>query len=745
MALGPQRLRKLFAAGAALAVLVAAFFYLRGILKSNPIIGKLPKSMPADIEKSGKGFTFSQSEGGKTLFVIRAASFQQYKDGGRAQLHDVSIIVYGREENRSDQIYGSDFSYDQKTGDITAEGEVQIDLDATSGSVQPNLPPPQESKRLIHVKTSGLTFNKATGLAHTEQEIEFRVPEMSGSAVGALYDSHKNLLTLKSAVRIVTTDKNRATITGQSASITKAPRAIVLHSAKIEQPPRVMTTQKLTLTLRDDNSLERVNGSGGVHASASGPKGFDVSAAEGELLVTGANKPGSGTLAGGVNFETRGDAPAQGKAGRVLLSFGPGGQITQARLEDAVDLNQGTPGKSQRIQAAALDLFLRNGKKLEKAVTSNGPAQIVLTQGMPRPTTTTVSAGQFQATFNSQNRLRSIFGSPDAKIVSSTPGQPDRVAASRDLTAEFNSKGEIASAELNGNFHYEEGQRTATADYARYSPATESFVLKGSPRVVDSGLTLTADNVQINRKTGSATAEGQVKTTYNDLKAQPNGAMLASGEPVHVTGATATANRGAEVAHYTAARLWQGQNIVEAPSLTFNKSNRSLLALGDRTRRVTSVFVSPQKNGAGLPVTVTADRLSYVDSDRKAVFSGNVRLRGDDFTMDANTVQVLLHQRVPQAGNQGASQLDRIVAQGDIVIQQPNRKATGSQLVYTAQEQKFVLTGSPGRRPSIFDAEHGQISGDSLTFYTHDGRVLVGSGEASTPQAQSRIRDAGAK
>ena len=235
-----------------------------------------------------------------------------------------------------------------------------------------------------------------------------------------------------------------------------------------------------------------------------------------------------------------------------------------------------------------------------------------------------------------------------------------------------------------------------------------------------------------------------MKTTYNDMKPQANGAMLASGQPVHVTGASVTASQGGGVAHYMAARLWQGENIVEAPSLTFDKPRRSLLAQAGTTGRVTSVFVSPGKNGAATPVNVTSDRLSYVDADREAIFSGNVGLRGDDFTMSAATVQVLLAPR-EQSGNKSGNQLDRIVAEGDIQIQQPERRATGNQLVYTANEQKFVLTGVPGKRPSIFDAERGQISGDSLTFYTHDGRVLIGSGEPSQSLTPNRIRDASTK
>jgi lipopolysaccharide export system protein LptA len=414
------------------------------------------------------------------------------------------------------------------------------------------------------------------------------------------------------------------------------------------------------------------------------------------------------------------------------------------RLQDAVELTQDNAAKSQQIKAAAIDLFVNPGNKLERAVTSNGPAQIVFADRGAKAEVSTISAGRFEATFNAQNRLSSVFGSPEAKIVSETPGQPARIATSDELRATFTHKGDIAGAELLKNFHYQEGTRAATAEQAQYKAADESFTLTGSPRIIDAGFLLTANTIQLSRKAGSAVAHGDVKTTYNDMKPQPGGAMLASGGPIHVTGTGMTASQSGGVAHYTAARLWQGENIIEAPSLTFDKPHRSLLAQADPSGRVSSVFVSPGKDGATNPVNVTSDRLSYVDADRKAIFSGNVRLRGEDFTMSADTVQVLLATRGP-AGNKSGNQLDRIVGQGDIQIEQPGRKASGNQLVYTAKEQKFVLTGLPGKRPSIFDAERGQISGDSLTFYTHDGRVLIGSGQTSQSLTPTRIRDASTK
>jgi lipopolysaccharide export system protein LptA len=202
-----------------------------------------------------------------------------------------------------------------------------------------------------------------------------------------------------------------------------------------------------------------------------------------------------------------------------------------------------------------------------------------------------------------------------------------------------------------------------------------------------------------------------------------------------------TANRSGEVAKFTKARLWQGVNIVEGPVISFDRLHRSLEAQGSPGNQVSSVFVQPSKNGKTTPVNVTSDRLSYVDAERKAVFSGHVLIRGADATTSADSVQVLLSLR----GNQSASQLDRIIAQGDIVIQQQGRKATGNLLVYTAQDEKFVLTASEGRSPSIFDAEQGQITGDSLTFFTHDDRVLVGSKDSSHTLIQTRIRDAGKK
>src|SRR6266849_6235744 len=154
MPLNPRLLRKLFAAGSAVVVVVVAGFYLHGILNLRREPHATPTDIPGNVIQRANEFNFSRSDGPKKLFSVHAARFEQFKEGGRAALHDVSIIIYGRNQDRSDQIYGSEFVYDPETKDVTAKGEVRIDLEANSmGVTGPGRVSAQEMRNLIHVKT----------------------------------------------------------------------------------------------------------------------------------------------------------------------------------------------------------------------------------------------------------------------------------------------------------------------------------------------------------------------------------------------------------------------------------------------------------------------------------------------------------------------------------------------------------------------------------------------------------------
>ena len=139
------------------------------------------------------------------------------------------------------------------------------------------------------------------------------------------------------------------------------------------------------------------------------------------------------------------------------------------------------------------------------------------------------------------------------------------------------------------------------------------------------------------------------------------------------------------------------------------------------------------------PISITAAKLTYADSERRVHYDGGVVAKGADFTASAKTVDAYLLPRSQTSTDQsfsGPGQLDRMVAQDDVVLQQPKRQAEGQKLVYSAADDKFVLTGGP---PSIFDAERGKITGVSLTFFRRDDTVLVEGGASTPVVTQTRV------
>ena len=84
---------------------------------------------------------------------------------------------------------------------------------------------------------------------------------------------------------------------------------------------------------------------------------------------------------------------------------------------------------------------------------------------------------------------------------------------------------------------------------------------------------------------------------------------------------------------------------------------------------------------------------------------------------------------VKQANQQG--QLDRIVATGHVVLTQPGRRGVGEKLVYTADNGRYVLTGSPANPPQVEDAAKGTTTGATLIFNSQDDSVVVSGGQSS--------------
>src|SRR3954468_1463865 len=420
MAFDPRILRKWFAVGAIFVALTVAAFFGYNRIRAWTItqaVKKASKQLGVDVQQSAQGWTISKSEGGRTLFTVRASNALQYKQGGRAELDEVNIIIYGREANRFDQIYRRKFSYEPSTGEIRAEGEVHIDLESNaSGPAAPDQAPPQELKKPIHLKTSGLVFNRNTGIATTDQVIEFRVPQANGTARGVTYDSNRNLLTIHSDIRIRTTGRDPANINAAHGVITgDVPRQAVLDGVRMERADGAMfAAEKLTVFIRDDNKVDHMVAAGNVTLHATGETPVEARAPQATFQMNETTDTlKTAALTGGVQLENGGKSPMNGTAGHVTVDFAGANVPHTVHAAGGVRLVQrGANAQAMEIAADGMEMRVAEGKYISSAVTQ-GSSQITIKGAAAgagqsaRPAAgalqtsgdTVITAGKFEAQF----------------------------------------------------------------------------------------------------------------------------------------------------------------------------------------------------------------------------------------------------------------------------------------------------------------------------------------------------------
>src|SRR5262249_49377944 len=153
--------------------------------------------------------------------------------------------------------------------------------------------------------------------------------------------------------------------------------------------------------------------------------------------------------------------PAEASAGKVLLRFAGQQLLQTVHAEEGVRLTQkkstlnaslaaqSADAQDIELTAPAMDFAVQDGRLIQNAET-DGPPQIVIAQPSVHQQTT-ITAGKFTFGFNDQNRLTALHGEPDAKIVTRTTGQPDRVSASRTLDVAFQPTGGVSSVTQEGD------------------------------------------------------------------------------------------------------------------------------------------------------------------------------------------------------------------------------------------------------------------------------------------------------
>lgn len=405
-----ERLRRWLLVGGGLLVAVIAAFLGYAHYRAHRFLTALPAKLGVDIRQETNGFTYSQSDGKRTIYTIHASKAVQHRDG-RYTLHDVGIVLYGRKSDRTDRIYGSEFEYDQKEGVVRAMGEVHLDLqapEAQSANAKMDYAAGKdlagqhevEGAHLIHVTTSGLVYLQKLGVAATEQPIEFEAGRMKGQAVGADYTADTGVLVLHSAVKVAGVERGQpAVLTASRADLDRDDHKVTLTDARYvstgKSGEEIAQAGRAVAHLRSDGTVERLDAEGAV--TLKNPDGGMVTAPRGAVVMNAKNEPQSAVLSGGLLYSADGPLRrAQGGAAEGRLGFDPDGKLKQAVLTGAVHLDEqvrssavGTPWNEQKLDAGMVELALdtdgRGKSRLRDAKATGNAVLAVVDRGGKGP------------------------------------------------------------------------------------------------------------------------------------------------------------------------------------------------------------------------------------------------------------------------------------------------------------------------------------------------------------------------
>ncbi len=770
--------------------LVLAIVAYRWKSRRSEIPVAVPKSLPSNVSQQLSGYSFTRSDNGKQVFTVRASRTIAFQ-GDETVLSDVSVEVFGRTGQQHDLIHTRTCNYNRKTGELFAEGKVQIELNAPADAkadqlaseAEISLSPKSgsgESEKGGHIpvylETSHLAFVREGSLVVTDAPVRFRAGEVSGTAQGLTYATKDDWVELK-----------------QNVVVEMMARGGAPSSSR---PVRLEATR-----LRYEKTSGIVNLWGPIEITR---QGEHVSAATGNVELNSRNRITAATLEGDVRAHVpMRNSLVEGNARRVVAEFDPVTSLLRSiRAEEGMNAESRENGRVTRISAQRLQMefsgkparpergiaegqvriisenssvrksnernsrastgglaeskqdltasavrfhFAPGGQVLRVAETV-GPGHMVLTTSDPKSGPRIVSANPFVLDFDHRGRPAIIRGLADARmIIQPAPvaraGTPDAVTTSDRLLATFDAAGRaMRSIDQTGNFRFAQGEQRAFAENAHYDVATETVTLTGHPRFADDETSARADRFLIHSNTNTTEGIGHVQTSH--LGKAGKTADPGSSDPTNVVAEKMLARQPSQFVHYEGnVRVWHGTDVVQSDAIDVFKDERRV-----RTdSHVLTTFLEPARDvtqsgtktggnqkGQAMPVTISADGLEYTEQARRATYRGHVQLETQDATLRSDRMDIFFSP----ANKSGNSQIERALATGNVMVVQPGRRATGEQAEYFAEGGKIILSGGS---PQIYDEERGFATGRQLTFFIRDDRIFLDGGDQTPTLSKHRV------
>lgn len=684
---------------------------------------------------------------------LRASRDVTYADGHH-ELEQVNLQVFPPAGDKPDQIVSDRSMYDEKSGLLQFNGNVQI-----------------ETRDALKVKTDLVIFHQDTKIAETTAPVTFERENVSGQSTGALVDSDKKRLELKSAVAVTVAPEALKEANANPAKPLKGARAkpVNIHAAQAvfeqstmrltfsggataEQEQDVMSGDTLTAVVNNQKKLEKIEMRGNSYLRSMG----EGHAAEAHAIdidfyfdpdqrlqrAYGSRDIRAQTLNGDSDVQLTG-------ATTVDIGFQPQGDrsvLREMRTEGRSIATMSAPksrandprAASKRLTADAIRLAWRlNGKDLEKAeAIGNAELYVEPIQKTAQNDRKTLTAARFDCDFYEVGNIaRYCVATGGAKAVLD-PFQPGEKRGTRTMTAQkmlaffVRETQDVEKVEATGDAKFNELDRNGTANAVAYTAADETVRLRGGdPTVWDSRARTKAVEIDSNNATHVSVCRGKVQTTYYSQE-QTNGAspFRKVKSPVYLSGERAEIEHDSGRAVYSgSARMWQDDNYVRGDSITLLRDQKRMEARG---RVQSALYQAQQKSGnstAVVPVFATAEFMSYSDPERLLRYETNVDIKQGTDRLTAGVADVYLQKE--------ANEVERTIAQRNVVIVQPGRRGTGDWCQYTTADEVAVLKGNPAH---VEDAEQGTTDGNRLTMYRRENRVVVDDSRGT--QSPGRVR-----
>jgi lipopolysaccharide export system protein LptA len=123
------------------------------------------------------------------------------------------------------------------------------------------------------------------------------------------------------------------------------------------------------------------------------------------------------------------------------------------------------------------------------------------------------------------------------------------------------------------------------------------------------------------------------------------------------------------------------------------------------------------------PIDITSDKVEAYWKENLVIFKGNVIARQKDMVIYADSVEVVT--------NEDGKRIERVIAGGNVKIQQGLRVAHCQKAVFYNLDQKLVLTGDP----KVSEGDN-IVLGDEIIFDIDKNRVEVKGGPSGRGKAK---------